>query len=139
LIYADTSFFVSVYLTDPHSSRTQALLSPNPEVCVTPLHRAEWAHAIEQHVFRKTLSSAEALQLHRKFERDCVDSWISVSMPDSSFARCEDLARRHAAQIGMRTLDTLHVAVALELSVDSFWSFDERQTKLAKMSGLRTI
>jgi predicted nucleic acid-binding protein len=38
----------------------------------------------------------------------------------------------------MRTLDTLHVACALELKADRFWTFDERQAKLAKARGLKT-
>ena len=37
------------------------------------------------------------------------------------------LARRHVARLGGRTLDTLHVASALELKAKQFWTFDERQ------------
>jgi predicted nucleic acid-binding protein len=38
----------------------------------------------------------------------------------------------------VRTLDSLHVACALELKADRFWTFDERQAKLARARGLRT-
>jgi len=34
-------------------------------------------------------------------------------------------------------LDSLHVACALELKADRFWTFDERQAKLAKAEGLK--
>jgi predicted nucleic acid-binding protein len=37
----------------------------------------------------------------------------------------------------VRTLDSLHVASALELKADRFWTFDERQAKLAKVVGLK--
>ena len=37
-----------------------------------------------------------------------------------------------------RTLDTLHVACALELKAEHFWTFDERQAKLALAEGLKT-
>jgi predicted nucleic acid-binding protein len=36
------------------------------------------------------------------------------------------------------TLDTLHVASALELGAERFWTFDERQAKLARAVGLKT-
>ncbi len=36
----------------------------------------------------------------------------------------------------MTTLDTLHVASALELGAERFWTFDEQQAKLAKAAGL---
>jgi predicted nucleic acid-binding protein len=49
---------------------------------------------------------------------------------------CADLGRRYAPKLGVRTLDTLHVACALELKADRFWTFDDRQAKLAKAQGL---
>jgi len=48
------------------------------------------------------------------------------------------MARRHGARLGMRTLDSLHVAAALELGAKSFWTFDERQAKLAAATALQT-
>jgi predicted nucleic acid-binding protein len=137
-IYPDTSFIVSLYLADRHSVTAEILSRPNPRFCITPLHSAEWTHAIEQHVFRQTLSQEHAQILHNHFANECKQSWTQMSIPDSAFERCVVLARSYVAQIGMRTLDTLHVATALELNVDTFWTFDERQTKLAQAVGLKT-
>ena len=50
------------------------------------------------------------------------------------FAR--DLSDRHAETIGCRTLDLVHVAVALSLGVKTFLTFDERQRAVAKLEGL---
>ena len=136
-IYPDTSFLVSLYLMDRHSAKAEALSGSNPTFCVTPLHSAEWTHAIEQHVFRGTLSGEHAQRLHRSFASDCNEAWIQLSIPDSAFERCSVLAR-HYVNIGVRTLDTLHVASALELRIEFFWTFDERQMKLAQAVGLKT-
>jgi len=38
----------------------------------------------------------------------------------------------------MRTLDSLHVACAIELKAERLWTFDERLAKLAKAQGLKT-
>jgi predicted nucleic acid-binding protein len=59
-------------------------------------------------------------------------------MPENAFELCADLARRYGPKLGTRTLDSLHVACALELKAERFWTFDERQAKLAKAVGLRT-
>ena len=40
--------------------------------------------------------------------------------------------------LGIRTLDSLHVACALELRADRFWTFDDRQGRLAEIVGLNT-
>ena len=37
---------------------------------------------------------------------------------------------------GQRTIDLLHVAIALEAKATTFLSFDNRQRKLAKAAGL---
>jgi predicted nucleic acid-binding protein len=63
--------------------------------------------------------------------------WISVPIPENAYDLCADLARRHGPKLGMKTLDTLHIACALELKAERFWTFDERQAKLAKAEGLR--
>jgi len=57
-------------------------------------------------------------------------------MPEAVFELVVDLARRHVARLGCRTLDTLHVACALELGAQQFLTFDQRQEKLAKAVGL---
>jgi len=108
-------------------------------ISLTPLHLAEWAHAIAQHVFRKELTPSEAQKMHLHFESDrSTGRWLATSLPEHAFDRCADLARRHGSRLGMRTLDSLHVACALELKAARFWTFDERQAKLAKAEGLKT-
>ncbi len=48
-------------------------------------------------------------------------------------------APRHGPRLGVRTLDSLHVAAALQLKAEQFWTFDARQAKLAQAEGLKTF
>jgi predicted nucleic acid-binding protein len=137
-IYADTSFLVSVYVEDRHSAIADRLLISAPRIALTPLHLAEWAHAVSQQVFRREMSSGEAERVHQEFEKDLNSGlWTPVVMPERAFELCADLARRYGPKLGIRTLDSLHVACALELNAKQFWTFDERQAKLAKAEGLK--
>jgi predicted nucleic acid-binding protein len=137
--YPDSSFLVSLYVSDAHSTEAERRLLDGPRLILTPFHLAEWAHAIGQHRFRGVLSAEGAARLNAQFAADRVSGlWREAAFPERAFELCAELARRHASQIGMRTLDTLHVACALELGADRFWTFDERQTKLAKAQGLKT-
>lgn len=125
-------------MQDRHSEQADKLLRSADHVYLTPLHLAEWAHAIAQHVFRGVMQPVEAERLTGEFEADrAAGFWIEVAMPETAFALCGELARRHGQGLGMRTLDTLHVACALELKADRFWTFDERQAKLARAQGLK--
>jgi predicted nucleic acid-binding protein len=138
LIYADTSFFVSLYLQDQHSQGAQLRMAQHPRLWLTPLHRAEWTHAIAQHVFHRKISAREAQQVYRDFNSDRETGlWVEVGLSEMAFERCVQLAQRHAPRLGVRTLDTLHVASALELEANFFWTFDERQAKLAHAEGLK--
>ena len=138
-IYADTSFLVSLYLTDRHSAEAERRLASRPALWLTPLHVAEWTFAVEQHVFRRLLSRSEADRLYERFQQHRADGlWVEVALPDSAFDRCAQLGRRHGARLGVRTLDGLHVASALELKAGRFWTFDERQERLARAEGLKT-
>ena len=51
------------------------------------------------------------------------------------FAKATELADRHSTRLGTRSLDLMHVAAALLLETDTFFSFDERQRKEAKADG----
>lgn len=137
--YADSSFFVSIYLEDAHSKAAEQLLDSGMRVWFTPLHAAEYAHAVAQQVFYKNLTMSEAQQVYRELEKDRASGlWIETEMPENVFGVCAEIARRHGPKLGVRTLDSLHVASALELKAERFWTFDERQGKLAKAEGLKS-
>jgi predicted nucleic acid-binding protein len=137
-VYADTSFFVSLYVPDRHSMEAQRRIGSRPLLWLTPLHRAEWTHAIVQHVFQRKMSAVEAQRVYRDLERDRTSGlWLEIDLPEVALEICVDLAHRHAARLGVRTLDTLHVASALQLKAERFWTFDERQAKLAQVEGLK--
>jgi predicted nucleic acid-binding protein len=136
-IYADTSFFVSLYVKDAHSITADQMLRGGERPPITPLHTAEWTHAVAQQVFRRQMTMAEADRLHRDFDGDCAARiWQAISVPETALEVCADLGRRYGPKLGVRTLDSLHVACALELNTKRFWTFDDRQRKLAKAAGL---
>jgi predicted nucleic acid-binding protein len=139
-VYADTSVFVSLYLPDAHSKEAQKLMERHPRVWLTPLHRVEWTHAIGQHVFQHKILLREAQAVYADFERDReAGVWIETSVSERAFDTCTAIARNRVAKLGVRTLDTLHVALALELKAAHFWTFDRRQAKLAEAEGLQAL
>ena len=137
--YADTSFLVSLYIPDVHSPEAEHRMASGPVVWLTPFHVAEWTHAVEQQVFRRAASRTEADHSHERFQQHRESGlWVEIAVPESAFDVCAQLGRRYGAKLGLRTLDSLHVAVALELKAERFWTFDDRQKKLARTVGLKT-
>lgn len=137
-VYADTSFIVSLYVTDAHSAEARRRVQGAPPLILTPFHRAEWAHALAQHQFRGNLASDAVRRFQTQFMADEASGLFRGSIvPETAFDLCADLARKHGPSLAMRTLDSLHVACALELKTNRFWTFDGRQAKLAKLEGLK--
>jgi len=113
-------------------------MKQNPRIWFIPLHSAECFHAIAKQVFYRKISQGEADTVFDILKRDrAAGLWLETSMPENAFEVCADLGRHYATKFGMRTLDTLHVACAMELKAERFWTFDERQGKLAKAMGLK--
>ena len=139
MVYADTSFFVSLYINDIHSTAADALLRSGFRPSFTPLHFAELMHAAAQHVFRGQMTPKELRGVVERVESDLKSQvWPTAAVPEKAFEQCAELARVHGPKLGIRTLDSLHIACAVELRAERFWTFDERQAKLAKAEGLRT-
>ena len=137
IVYADSSFFVSIYLEDTHSHAAENLVDSGARIWFSRLHYAECTHAIAQQVFQKNISAMVAQQAHLDLEGDrAAGLWVVTELPETSFELCADLARRYGSRLGVRTLDSLHVACALQLKAQQFWTFDERQARLAKAVGL---
>jgi predicted nucleic acid-binding protein len=138
-IYADSSFLVSTCIRDTHSAESAQRMSKRPAVWVTPLNRAEIANAIHRYVFRGAISAADARVAWAQFESDRANGiWAQVDLPRNVWDTSIDLARRYGPTLGLRTLDSLHVACALELRAQQFWTFDERKARLATVVGLNT-
>ena len=137
--YVDSSFLVSSYITDAHSPRVDQCMALGISIWITPFNRAELANAIYQQVFLKRLTLVEAQKVWGEFQRDYLSGlWTAVEFPHRAWETCADLARRYGPTLGVRTLDSLHVACALELKAQRFWTFDERQARLAEAVGLDT-
>ena len=113
-------------------------MKPSVRVWFTPFHLTECFHAIAQQVFQGRISAGQADAACNDVKRDLTARlWLEAPVPEQAFTISADLGRRYGPKLGVRTLDSLHVACALELKAERFWTFDERQAKLARAQGLK--
>lgn len=151
--YADTNFFTRWYLDLPDSARVIALAESAQQsgatlLPVSWLHRAELCNALQIHVFlgRKPghchVTAEQAGIAMATFRAELTGGGLlrAVTLPVADLeAQAEELSLRHTARHGFGTYDLLHVSSALLLGCDTFWSFDAKASKLAKLEGLRGI
>ena len=138
--YADTGFVVTLYKLEITSERAAALMAKQTQsVRMSQLGEIEFTNALQLAVFRKDLTPREAMRKKRLFQEDVANGIFTiVPVPAATlFAKTAELAHRHSARLGTRSLDLMHIAAALLLGAETFFSFDERQLKAAKAEGLK--
>ena len=148
--YSDTNFFTRSYLGLPGSEIVEFhfdLAKSTGPMPVSWLHRLEFANSLELLVFETRkggqyrISPESAAAAHALFEEHLQKGKIihEVILPYLTVTeRCHQIILRHTAKHGFRTYDCLHVAAALTLKCDTFWSLDKGALQLAKLEGLLT-
>jgi len=140
IAYADTGFLISLYGHDAYSGAARLLAQSQPSFISTPLVEAEFVNALELRVFRKEWTRSQAQSVHNHFMQHQAAAIIrSEPFPLEAWVDAVTLSRRYSSKLGARTLDILHVAAALILKPDVFFTFDKRQGQLAKAEGLRVL
>ena len=139
-VYAETSFLVSLYVQDANSGRAVADVSKLVPIFLTPLTGHELRNAIRLCVFRRQITTAQREKALHDLESDKTEGVLHVAPLDwpKAFKHAEALGRRHTEGLGAPGMDILHVASALALGCDTFWTFDAKARKLAKLEGLAT-
>ena len=137
--YADASALLKLYLPEVDSPQVAAwvrtLTDPLP---LTPLLELELINAVELRCHRREISPERAQHVLALMAADVAHGVLQRAVFDTVvWQQAMDLARKHTAAAGCRSLDILHIAAALALEADVFFTFDQRQHSLARRVGLR--
>ena len=138
--YADTSFLARVYTPHHDSARALAWMQRAREpLPFTPLHRLELRNALRLRVFRNEITAEQRKQAFQEIESDLADATLAhTAIPwTEAFREAEDLATAQTEKLGVRSIDLLHVGLALALKASDFLTFDNKQAVLAKAAGLK--
>jgi predicted nucleic acid-binding protein len=140
-LYADTSFLVSLYLSDGNAPQAIATVQTlNDVLPVTDLHWLEFQNALSLAVFQKRITAAQSSQAWHDAQNDLENGRLipcTVNWP-TAFRLARDLAKSETPETGARSLDLLHVASALLIGTSNFLTFDNRQRSIATRAGLST-
>lgn len=152
MIYADTNFLMTLFCPGPNAHQAERLdelaaLNNSGPYPVTLLGRLEFVNALQQTVFATRhgvpgfhITPEHALVVEAEFHERLANGSLlthAVLSEHEIEEHFHTLVHRHTAKEGFRTYDILHVASALALGCDTFWSFDAKAKKLAKLEGLK--
>lgn len=140
VVYADTSFLVSLYGQDANSAQAQTMAAGfGAPIALTPLLRHEARNAVRLALFRKEITSEECAAVLAAIDAN-VKTGALVETPVAwadVYAEAESLSASHTEKLGTRATDVLHVASAVALGLKRFYTFDARQKSLAQKVGMK--
>ena len=141
IVYADTSFLFSLYLSDANTAAAAAaMLRFKESLHTTDFGEFEFINAVGWRTFRKQVLIGEQRAVLDAFTKDIETGLIRITpIPSAAFVRAKQIAQKQTPVTGNRALDVLHVASALVLRSDTLFTFDDRQARLASALGLRVL
>ncbi len=132
------SFLLSLYVLDANSALAAAQMKEAKlPILLTPFGELELTNAISLRLFRRELLPSKVKAARALVRKDIEDGVLLLKpLAAAVYERAKQIARRQTPRLGTRTLDVLHVASALVLQADTFYTFDRTRRKLAKVEGL---
>ncbi len=141
-LYYDTGVLVALYVEEVFSSSINAFVEKQGvAITVNAFHRLEFENAVRLKVFRGDIQPERAKRVLCDVDMD-VDCGRLVMRPldwNEALDTARSISRRATAQVGCRTLDILHVALALQWGCGVFVSADARQLEASGREGLDTV
>lgn len=138
--YFDTSLLFNVYI--PQATGTASALGmirKAAPVVLTPFGYAELRNAIRLARFRGEISDGELDRSLARLEKHVRSTRLYVwhdPIWAKVFERAEQIGEQVTKVVGVRSMDLMHLAVALEVGATDFFSADGRQCDGAEKLGL---
>lgn len=138
-IYADTSFWFSLLLSEKHTQQArQFLYSSDWILSISRLVELELQNGLQLRVYRKQITPPVVALVWGQFlQRQHNGSAIRDPEDQVVFTKATELSRQYSQRIGTRSLDVWHVAFAREKKAAWFLSFDRKQRDLAQAVGMK--
>ena len=135
MIYLDTSAAIPLFVPEPASDAVDAWF----ESCDDTLISSDWiltefASALSIKVRRGEIEQMQAQGTWKHFESFCQSGVRLVPVSRQAFGQAEQLVRNVPG--GLRSGDSLHLAMAIEVGAASIATADANLAKNAKSMGL---
>ncbi len=140
--YYDTGVLLPLYLAEVFSRTVTAFVTARGEpVPLNAFQQLEMDNAIRQKVFRGEIDPDQLNQVLADVTGDMERGRFVVRPVNwpTALDTARQIARDVTAETGCRTLDLIHVAIAVQWGCALFVSADARQLQAAKRAGLRTV
>ncbi|HTT05734.1 MAG TPA: type II toxin-antitoxin system VapC family toxin [Steroidobacteraceae bacterium] len=138
-IYLDSSALAKLYLPEDESDRLDTLLQGRRGLTISHLAITEVLSAVAGRKREGLINAEQALQIRDALLADADSGVFELLNLDPTVHREAERLLLSTDSIPLRTLDALHVALALSGSTSHVITFDARMRTVALQVGLRVV
>jgi predicted nucleic acid-binding protein len=141
VLYLDSGALIKLYVVELGSDFVAEAVQAAQILSINSLQETEVRNALFAARGRNELTEPACQQALDHFSHDIAAGVFRRASPDwpAIWNLAQTLARDHTSTILCRTLDILHVALALSLRADALASGDKRQIALCRAIGMDVI
>ncbi|MBA4388998.1 MAG: hypothetical protein C0404_13535 [Verrucomicrobia bacterium] len=142
LAYYDTGTLVPFYVDEVFSDAVRTIVENRHEViALNVFQQLEVENALRLKVFRGEMEDNSCQSVLRKIEANVKEGRIVLRPVDwiNAMQAARHIGAKMTAKAGCRTLDLLHVAIAVQWKSAIFVTADDRQSKAATAAGLQVV
>jgi hypothetical protein len=141
-IYFDTGLLLKLYYDEPNSAKTVTFIQGyGKPIVFCRLQQTELRNALYRKCARKEMTPVQLAEALKLIQGD-LDSGLlrapEIDWPEV-WTNADRLTAKYALATQCRTLDVLHVAVAMQLDIKTFGTTDVRQMIVARKAGLKVV
>ena len=133
---------IRLYVVEDYTEAVAAYVTARgTSVAIHGLHELELENGLRAKVFRKEMTAAQCGEVIGRVEKDINDGLLTrpiVNWPDV-FREARRISAVITESSGCRSLDILHIAVALHWKCSQFVTMDDRQIKAAALTHLKVL
>ena len=138
--YVDSGVLIKLYVLEPNSASAARMVGAFPSVNLYPFQELEVRNTLQALEGRARITAAQRAAAEHEFERDVVMGRLRRAVPDWNevFKTAMRISSEHTAATLARSLDIIHVAIAITENSEPFITADHRQLAVAQRAGLGT-
>ena len=138
-VYLDTSVLVSIYYLESITPKARKFLTDKKGLSTSSFSIVEFSSAINRKILMNELSKQDGLKIINRFQNDIEEGYYKVySFSPDDLTRANNFIIDNLGRVSIRTVDALHVAIALRDNCDLFVTADKAQAKSSEILGLKT-
>ncbi len=140
-VYVDSGVLVKLYIREPNSAQAAAVVREHPVLPLNGLLELEVRNSFRALESRGVLTGAQRTAAEHFLDLDCVEGRLQPVPVDWTAVLQHSIAlgRSFTSQTLARSLDILHIALALHLQCGLFITADRRQAEFARCCKLPVV